>query len=1622
VQNGDEEGIDCGGSCPAVCDPFVEHFTDATRLASMNQAALSAPSHIVPTGLETGLETVPDSDTRLLMHFNRDTSVGEDDFSVHDWSENGNDALMFGAVYGFLHPIPNHDLYLIFNDPADRVTVPDFQNSIDPSAGLTVAIWARNHNSSLNEWSYIWSFSSSKNLRFDGGQDLRLCVISSYCRTFSDVIPDHEWHHIVVTVEGTEWKVYVDAVHVGTVDGGIGLLDFPAEYDVWLGGAYQSGIETSSDEFTIWNATLSESQIADLFAGRRMVGDFQSVDLATSSPIYYLTANWNQTGFEASAQVSGDQGNTWCDIDNGGTVHYFDCGLPSYEFTYRMEFVGDASIDDVTFNWSSVPAPCPDADGDGYDDWDGVYPHCTDDGLPQDCDDQNPHLHPDSANPRCNCDDADGYSPASYESYPAGMCQDQIENDCDGLVDYDDPDCAEDPASWEDLDLRFTGIDVHLQGSKHHDYAVERLWHDNLSDDDIVVFMKSDAVTIKLGHNEHNLKGGGLLATTASLKNRDHEEGLQIPERIRVTLKDHVREQKENQFDFNIEVVEHPDSFDLIVDDLDVPGVEERFDGVTYASLDAVSSAYVDLLYTGEEAPILPIDLPRQQEQRIHPGYIIYRIDGDELRDDDRYEYTSRNVVDGVCTPDPAFEDQFSDPEILFFRYDQPFTMAPFKGIVGNNGQPLYDDARIHYGMLDSVGDEWHTLTFWDDDPHTNCDVDGRDDGSSDGKIIHLVLDPTTPAISLRAPAGEEYYTTPPKTYYTPHVFDQTTYLTAGVEIALHNVTNADDVYYRVDGGPWTLYEGVLTAAALFGVDDTLYDFSYRIGVAGPVRVRRVHYNPAQPAQQEVHPKLRFDGASALELERWLVYGGDAERTERYRSYLENTVRQYAVDFRQGTRSLGYTDTIRYFYQLKDLSEVVEDLAYYGAVERSDEFYRPAKEALLFLYTVDPIGCENNKGRSGGPSQERCMYSDGRVVPSIPLAYDLLHSYTMENGYESGMTPIEHIKIRDNLAGEAAILLKYPHSDPGDFWSTERFSDNSIRNLELETTYTGIAMAMPSYDSHHYGTSGADRVTTATHLHAPFPDAAVEWSKLHFEGFVQHPTRPDLFRDSFLYGLFDSDGAYVGETRENYITSMHHDLIPFIVARENFDQHHYARIEDNLRQEILSSRNPVTGEKLMDSYAADPRRAGVPSYTLPLLINESFQYAPEYRWAKENPTVIDSSLDYMMDSSIGLEPPPVNSIVSDNYATFSGDLTDPDTIFMRMKILATEVPHGGGSALRYFGGGFNIIGFGERLAIDLTSGYGNVDWGELVRASRQNVILIDGMDDPNYLQVRGSMEDAFLSDHLDYACMRTDLAMTPEESSFKIADVNQARHVFFPDKRFFVVVDEMRSGSGSHDYDFVLHGTTGGNSQPWAFRKELSYDRVTWTKTSGVRLLTQFVSDVELDAADLRAVDYFENPEEPFFEEPYIKARMSGTDVDFVTVLYPLANLESEPRMNVLNWPGYDAVKIPTETGTVVVIKNRSGGEVEFVGVRTDGEIALVKLDQIDRFEYFALIGGRTLSYLGDDLADHAEQGDYFGEAERVDVPALGGWGLAILVLALLATAVPSVRARRAPRWTGRAH
>jgi hypothetical protein len=78
----------------------------------------------------------------------------------------------------------------------------------------------------------------------------------------------------------------------------------------------------------------------------------------------------------------------------------------------------DLDADDI----GDVCDPCTDQDGDGYGIDVGNGIDCPN-GTEEDCDDDNSNVNPGAAE----------------------VCDDLIDNDCDGLADCDDPDCDGDP-------------------------------------------------------------------------------------------------------------------------------------------------------------------------------------------------------------------------------------------------------------------------------------------------------------------------------------------------------------------------------------------------------------------------------------------------------------------------------------------------------------------------------------------------------------------------------------------------------------------------------------------------------------------------------------------------------------------------------------------------------------------------------------------------------------------------------------------------------------------------------------------------------------------------------------------------------------------------------------------------------------------------------------------------------------------------------------------------------------------------------------------------------------------------------------------------------------------------
>ncbi|RLB65349.1 MAG: hypothetical protein DRI90_02235 [Deltaproteobacteria bacterium] len=983
---------------------------------------------------------------------------------------------------------------------------------------------------------------------------------------------------------------------------------------------------------------------------------------------------------------------------------------------------------------------------------------------------------------------------------------------------------------------------------------------------------------------------------------------------------------------------------------VEVQGVE----GVDYAVERVWFDREVDddlILYIHADVPIILrhnesnlVGAATPWSPGLDPGTIVYRIDGDGLRGYDGNLYQAA----------PANGQPLDPPlDAIQSQYSVPFTMAHFKGQVGAGPD-------FHDGIVDEHGDEWHVLSFWDVDPENS--EDERDDQTNDGKTLMVVVDPITPAIAFDAPAGEQYYTTPAKLHYVPHIHGQRTYLTAGVQLQLTNITGAEPIHYQVDNGTVQTYGGPLVASQLFGEPDQTYAFRYWLGQNGPQKEREIHFEPIQPGADETHPRMLYPDPQALAAAQAIVAAGGepAEALLEPPHYMG--MPDPPIDFRTGLRYL--RETLYdggYYYQTKRLGTTIKEYARLGVLQEDEGLMRRAVDGLLFMYTIDPLGCESPDGRNGGPCQERCMYSDGRVTINAALAYDLLAGlFTPEQGYTQGMSPIEHLKIRDNLAGEAAMMLQFPTSNPEPFWRTSRAS-GSPRNLQLEMFIASLAMAMPSYDSHYFGTSGADGVTQAEHLWAPFDDAALSWITINDAGYVEHPADPEQFRYSALHNLVDPDGTYVGQPRDGYLGMMHQDAIPFLIYREHFDGHHYDRFEAYLRMRIMQ-RYPFNGVMMPQAYYAGGYNS--PDAFLGSLVRPDFPDAALYQWALEQPVLMDDTPP--ADPSIVAAPPTEHSQVVRGYALLSSDLTDPQAVAMRMRVFPPGYSCESGTFQTYQGGAFNIAGYGQRLAIE-KAGYHRIeDYHYGTSAQRKNTILIDGQNDPSYLQVRGVFSRSLLTGSLDYAELHTDLSASPESSAYVTQGVDLTRRVIFVDRRYFVIADSLASTTGSHDYDWLLHGATGGGS----FAQDEGAGSATWTKPGGERLLLQLLSSATLSSEQLIEPDFIDQDDDQGRPEPYIKATTQGAAAQFLAVLYPLDDGMGDPGIAPLSVTGAAAGEITggASDGTVVVALRTGTSPLAHQGAYlcdTDGSLCLYKLDDQGEPETLLMVDGTSAALFG---------------------------------------------------------
>lgn len=442
--------------------------------------------------------------------------------------------------------------------------------------------------------------------------------------------------------------------------------------------------------------------------------------------------------------------------------------------------------------------------------------------------------------------------------------------------------------------------------------------------------------------------------------------------------------------------------------------------------------------------------------------------------------------------------------------YTAPFTLASQQygygdavnvvGTTGSNGGTITSKTAYYYrGILDSVGDEWHTLSYADDDNEFLRIAPNYVDlkfWASDAKSVLLVVNPKTPCFTARVTGTGQFYTTPPKAYWTPKIVDQTTYIDPGasgtVTIEIRDI-NGNNVFYRINGGSFTD-----AGAATVTLDDA--DFSdgsntleyYYAGNAAYTKTRTVVKNPTHPSLAEDHGNyLWFDSSGYSDVLSRITRAPYKSTYDSYKTGTGAKHSEWDAVAGQGYRGIDRNTAA----SLPNAFVALVNGFSYTKSGDSKSFGQYAKEMLLEnCRTQDSIGFEvqMSAGASGNREMHAFGYYDAIPVLRHIFAYDIMVANFRSNQVTGGITPVEDYFIRDCWANFAYEAMQWSAGMTGlgspEMWGGARMM-----------CAVSIAIVMPEYTSPVFGTSGFGTVQTTYPL-CPYENDEFTWKEALFDG------------------------------------------------------------------------------------------------------------------------------------------------------------------------------------------------------------------------------------------------------------------------------------------------------------------------------------------------------------------------------------------------------------------------------------------------------------------------------------------------------------------------------------------
>ncbi len=535
-----------------------------------------------------------------------------------------------------------------------------------------------------------------------------------------------------------------------------------------------------------------------------------------------------------------------------------------------------------------------------------------------------------------------------------------------------------------------------------------------------------------------------------------------------------------------------------------------------------------------------------------------------------------RYRVDQERTTRAAFTNQCVNPPVPLYpawpgaqSFDD-MTYDPGAPVVGSTGPlpggDITDPATFYWrGMVDSVGDEWHILAVGDDDDAFQSAESYK---ASDGKIYTFVVNPTTPACQIIPNDSEaQFYTTPPKTYWVPVIRDQTSYLLGDCDIELAALGGAAVQYSMVVEGQaadWQSYTGPINTIAAGLASDTRYELKYRIGAAGPVKTRLVHFDPAYPSDSEAHPKDILWDNGEVGIQRVRDRLGREPYAGTYNNLLTKPLHHrrtdpYASEIYTGDRWCG----IRMHLLASAFPLLMEDFdpqfAYYEACAA---FLRNAM--LDTFMNLDPIGLEGNWNK-GKPCHE--ILHEGYYAVTRPLANALAYDWVIKDlrypQHLHGFTAVEDYKLRDNLAAFAnwTMVAATGTGVDANGFNIGMWDGAWQHGLGI------IAAVMEDYDTDLYGTSGAPGGTfNAPRPWTPYPDYPHTWWEVLNNKTIPIPGTPNLGKRSTYWGLLNENYQWAdrrGYWGQDMMGWLHYLTMNF---RANFDGYHFPHLDEGVKR------------------------------------------------------------------------------------------------------------------------------------------------------------------------------------------------------------------------------------------------------------------------------------------------------------------------------------------------------------------------------------------------------------------------------------------------------------------------